>query len=260
MMINISDNEVLQKIIEFQSCIIEGKSVKSILQKNKEFFHHKSGASVITIYMHEHGKVKPEYILSKDKTFEYLIHKYVFDKKSFKWEKFVENCNRYFASGLEHERVSELYQIFKGFMSKKDADAFTAELHIHSVVIKPIYAFGDKEIMGYCCFVNQSETDMDIEHVTMTNIAIETLMRPLYDKKYNTIYSKCIKIDENMGMLTEKEKEIVKKVLAGTSYLNISEYLNISINTLKTHMKNIFNKYNVNSKIELFNKFHIQFK
>ena len=259
-MINISDTRLLQKIIEFQSCIIEGKSIRSILHKNIDFFLSESHANVITLYMHEHDNVKPEYILAKDKKFEHQINKYVFDKRSFKWEKFVENCNKYFSSGVKHERVTELYQIFKGFMSKKDADAFSQELGIKSAVIIPIYAFGDKEIIGYCCFVFKKDIDLDMDKLRALNILFQTIARPLYDKKYNTIYSKCVRIDESMGLLTKKEKSIVKKVLAGSSYTEISELLNISINTLKTHMKNIFNKYNVNSKIELFNKFHIQFK
>ena len=210
--------------------------------------------------MHEHGKVHPEYILEKGREFEHLINKYVFNKKSFKWDKFVVNCNNYFASGLSHERVTELYQIFKGFMTKKDADAFSKALGIQSAVIVPIYAFGNKEIIGYCCFVFRTDVELDMEKVRSIQIMFQTLLRPLYDKKYNTIYSKCIRIDENMGFLTEKEKPIVKKVLSGMSYTEIASLSGITINTLKTHMKNIFNKYEVNSKIELFNKFHIHFK
>ncbi|HIP18926.1 MAG TPA: LuxR family transcriptional regulator [Sulfurovum sp.] len=259
-MTEIKDIEVLQKIIDFQSCIIEGKTVKSILHKHKAFFLEKSGADMITLYMHEHSIVNPEYILEEDREFEHLIHKYIFSKKNFKWNKFVENCNAYFASGLSHERVTEMYQIFKGYMTKKEADAFTKELNITSAVIIPIYAFGDQEIMGYCCFVFRSDHELVMEKLRTLQVLFQTLVRPLYDKKYNTIYSKCIRIDENMNFLTSKEKKIVKKVLAGHSYANTAEVLNISINTLKTHMKNIFNKYAVTSKIELFNKFHIRVK
>jgi len=65
-----------------------------------------------------------------------------------------------------------------------------------------------------------------------------------------------VRIDEEMKLLTSQEKKIVRKVLEGTSYPEIAAILDISINTLKTHMKNTFNKYNVSSKIELYNKLH----
>ncbi|MCK5788975.1 MAG: hypothetical protein KAH32_08245, partial [Chlamydiia bacterium] len=136
-MINITDHEVLHKIIDFQSCIIEGRSIKALIHKNVDFFLSKSGADVITVYMHAHENVKPEYILSKDRHFEHQLKKYIFGKKSFKWYKFVENCNNYFASGLKYEKVTELYEIFKGFMSKKDANAFTKEMQIKHAVVMP---------------------------------------------------------------------------------------------------------------------------
>lgn len=63
-----------------------------------------------------------------------------------------------------------------------------------------------------------------------------------------------VRINEDMGMLTKQEKIIVKKVLAGFTYPEIATELSISINTLKTHMKNIFNKYGISSKLELYKK------
>ena len=257
---NITDSEVLNKIIEFQSCIIEGRSIKAMLHKNIDFFLSKSGADVITIYMHAHDNVKPEYILAKDRHFEHLINKYVFEKKRFKWDKFVENCNQYFASGLSYERVTELYKIFKGFMSKKDADAFTKEMQIKHAVIMPIYDFKEKDIIGYTCFIFKDEHALDIRKVRTIKAVFETLLRPLYDKDYHTLYSKCVRVDENMDFLTKHEKTIVKEVLMGTSYTEVAKGLSISINTLKTHMKNIFNKYAVKSKIELFQKLHVTYK
>ena len=259
-MINITDHEVLHKIIDFQSCIIEGRSIKALIHKNVDFFLSKSGADVITVYMHAHENVKPEYILSKDRHFEHQLKKYIFGKKSFKWYKFVENCNNYFASGLKYEKVTELYEIFKGFMSKKDANAFTKEMQIKHAVVMPIYNFDNKDIIGYVCFVFTSDPEVDIEKVTTVKQTFETLLRPLYDKEYHTIYSKVVRIDEEMAFLTNQEKNIVKQVFKGVPYTEIAESLCISINTLKTHMKNIFNKYSVKSKIELFHKLHIPFK
>ncbi|MCK5678605.1 MAG: hypothetical protein KAH72_09055 [Flavobacteriaceae bacterium] len=259
-MINIKDPEILHKIIEFQSCIIEGRNIKGLLRQNIDFFLEKSQVDIITIYMHAHGNVNPEYILSKDRKFEHILKKYIFDKKSFRWKKFVDNCNKHFTSGINHEIITELYEIFKGFMRKKDVDSFAKEMKIQHSVIMPIYNFDNKDIIGYTCFVSQSEREIDMEKVRSIKNTFETLLRPLYDKEYNTIYSKCIRVDESLDFLTTQEKKIMKKVLTGMPYVEIAETLCISINTLKTHMKNIFNKYGVTSKVELFNKAHIRLK
>ena len=258
MLMQTNDVEILHKIIDLQSCIIEGRSVKAILHLNLDYFLEKSGADIITLYMHEHEMVNPEYILEKKTLLSLLLKKYIFNKKNFRWEKFVANCDKHFVSGIKHDRITELYELFRGFISKREATSFTEELQMKSAIMMPVFAFDKKEIIGYACFIFQSDCEIDMEKLKNVKCMLGTLLRPLYDKEVNTLYSKCIRVDDEMRFLTSQEKRIVKQVLTGESYANIAQSLNISINTLKTHMKNIFNKSNVSSKIELFNKYHIR--
>lgn len=51
--------------------------------------------------------------------------------------------------------------------------------------------------------------------------------------------------------LTEKEKEVLAKILAGKSNRTIAEELFVSLNTIKTHLKNIFIKADVSTRSEL---------
>lgn len=54
--------------------------------------------------------------------------------------------------------------------------------------------------------------------------------------------------------LTDRENEIVDILLNGRTYKMIAEELYLSENTIKTHMKNIYSKYNVKSKTQLIKK------
>ena len=71
----IEDKRVTTKIINIQSCIIQGRSLKALLRMNMNYFLEESGADIITIYMNEHEKIKLEYILEKDKIFISSIEK-----------------------------------------------------------------------------------------------------------------------------------------------------------------------------------------
>ncbi|MEN8304665.1 MAG: helix-turn-helix transcriptional regulator, partial [Campylobacterota bacterium] len=258
MPIQINDPDILRKMIELQSCIIEGRAVKVILHRYNDYFLEHSGADFITVYMHEQEIVNPEYILEKGKLLSHLLKKYIFNKKNFRWEKFVANCDKHFASGLKHDKITEIYQLFRGFISKRESALFTKELEMKSGIMMPIFSYDNKVMIGYVCFISQSENDMDIEKLQTVKCMLAILLRPLYDRKRNTLYSKCIRIDEEMHFLTPQERKIVKLVLTGMPYENVAKTLHISINTLKTHMKNIFNKSNVSSKVELFNKYNIR--
>lgn len=56
-----------------------------------------------------------------------------------------------------------------------------------------------------------------------------------------------------LGQLTERESEIAVLLLKGRTYKMIADELYLSQNTVKTHIKNIYSKFNIQSKMELVN-------
>ncbi|MDI9308716.1 MAG: response regulator transcription factor [Limnohabitans sp.] len=56
--------------------------------------------------------------------------------------------------------------------------------------------------------------------------------------------------------LTERENEVLNLLSKGRSYASIADDLCLSVNTIKTHVRNIYEKLQVSSKEELMNKFN----
>lgn len=251
---HIQDNDILNKIIKAQSCIIQGRDLKIILHQQRNFYLEKSDADVITICMNEQDNVRPEYVMEKHRLFAHLLHKYIFKNKTLAWDTFVHNHYMELMSGNKYFKTDDIYEIFKGILTKREATSFNKELEMKNAVMMSIYDYDAKEIIGIICFLFRKDIKINIKKLEEMKELFQTLLQPLYDKQYSITYSKCVRVDEDFSLLTDQEKRITKKVLAGKSYVEIAKMLNISINTLKTHMKNIFNKYNVNSKIELYNK------
>lgn len=54
-------------------------------------------------------------------------------------------------------------------------------------------------------------------------------------------------------LLSAREKGVVDLILKGRSYKMVADDLNISINTVRTYIKSIYKKLNVNSNLELAN-------
>lgn len=54
--------------------------------------------------------------------------------------------------------------------------------------------------------------------------------------------------------LTLREVDVLKSLLQGSSNLIIAEKLFISNNTVKTHLRNLFKKFDVNGKVDLIKK------
>jgi len=255
---NIQDSDILHKIINIQSCIIQGKHLKAILHKERSFYLDKTNADVITICINDNGKVYPEYVLEKHRVFSHLLHKYVFNKKTLAWDTFVKNHYIKLISGDKYFKTDDIYEILKGILTKREASAFNEELEMKNTVMMSLYDYEGKEIIGIICFLFRKDIKIDIQKLEEIKQLFQTLLQPLYDKQHSIVFNQCVRVDQDFSLLTDQEKRITKNVLSGKSYIEVAELLGISINTLKTHMKNIFNKYNVNSKIALYNKLQIK--
>jgi len=56
--------------------------------------------------------------------------------------------------------------------------------------------------------------------------------------------------------LTDRENDVLNLLSKGQSYASIADQLFLSVNTIKTHVRNIYEKLQVKSKTELMNKFN----
>jgi DNA-binding CsgD family transcriptional regulator len=66
------------------------------------------------------------------------------------------------------------------------------------------------------------------------------------------IIEKPIDINNTFEQLTAREKEVAELILSGYTRGQIAASLYISLSTVKTHIKNIYSKLEINSKRELF--------
>jgi NarL family two-component system response regulator LiaR len=57
-----------------------------------------------------------------------------------------------------------------------------------------------------------------------------------------------------MHLLTQREKEVVKLLSLGLTYEQIAMRIDVSHETVKMHLKNIYRKLNVQNKIEALQK------
>lgn len=56
------------------------------------------------------------------------------------------------------------------------------------------------------------------------------------------------------SVISKREREVMKMIASGMTYSEISELLNISPQTSKTHIRNIYSKLKVNSKAQAISK------
>lgn len=61
-------------------------------------------------------------------------------------------------------------------------------------------------------------------------------------------------MNEPVRLLTSREKEVLHLLSMGLTYKKISTKLEVSHETVKMHLKNVYRKLDVQNKIEALNK------
>jgi NarL family two-component system response regulator LiaR len=79
-------------------------------------------------------------------------------------------------------------------------------------------------------------------------------MSPFIARKIISSFQKP-QIEQNIAKLSDREVEVIKLVAKGLLYKEIANTLSISKETVKKHLKNIYQKLHVQNKIEALNKF-----
>lgn len=75
-------------------------------------------------------------------------------------------------------------------------------------------------------------------------------MSGIIARKVLEYFSKPSSKRENEYALSERELDILRRLVAGDSYKMVANFCNISIGTVRCHIYNIYRKLAVNSKAE----------
>lgn len=83
----------------------------------------------------------------------------------------------------------------------------------------------------------------------------ESPMNGMIASKVLEFFQKTKTAEVDQSSLTEREKQILQLIIKGYSYKEIASSIFISVETLNSHIKNIYRKLNVHSRSELTAKF-----
>lgn len=245
--------DLLERTVEMQYGIIDGRSLDLVLGGETKSLKKLSGANIIAVAMGEEDHLSIDMIMDEKGIFLSMLSKYGLRPKNIFLNKAMRNCANHYENGRSYLIVNSLRKIFDGTFTKIKSLEFEDEMDFHEAFVFPIRSKDDKRI-GFILYVFNSAKTPNLVNMADLTVLFENLIRPFYDGELKTLRSKCVRVDNQMDILTDKEKQVASQILRAKAYKDIALDLKITINTVKTHTKSIFNKYGVGSKIELQNK------
>ncbi|GGE01237.1 response regulator [Planktosalinus lacus] len=102
---------------------------------------------------------------------------------------------------------------------------------------------------GACSYVSKRSSLQKIKEAVEVVSDGGSYMSPAIARKIADYYA-----PKNKHQLTKRQLDIVKGIVNGKSYKMIADDLFISLDTVRSHIKNIYNALEINSKAELIKK------
>jgi len=81
-------------------------------------------------------------------------------------------------------------------------------------------------------------------------------MSPFIARKVLATFQKPL-IKDDQSLLSQREKQVLELLAKGLLYKEIAQQLGVTSETIKKHLKNIYQKLQVQNKIEAINKFRL---
>lgn len=146
-----------------------------------------------------------------------------------------------------------------------EMDGITAIPHIRKklekVDIIMLTAFDETERIfnalsaGACSYIAKNTSLKVIMDSIFTVYRGGSYMSPTIARKIADHFSPLSKVKQNHSSLTSRQMDMVKGLSEGLSYKMIADKYEISLDTVRTHIKKIYKQLQVNSKIEVVNMF-----
>lgn len=249
---NITDTDMLQQTINIQSCLMAGHSIEAIFRNDSSYIFDESGAQMGALCTFNKNLLRLEFMIEQKNVFHHFLKTYGLQSDFLVLETLGKKVIKAVKENNDISK-SNIKDFFIDSVSKDKIKYFQNLNNIAETLILPIYSFKNR-LIGclYLCFAEDDPINM--QKLLDIRVMIQTIIRPFYDEKKRIFKSKRIEMSKDVPLLTNKEKHILKKLLAAKSYAQIADELHISVNTVKTHIKNIYAKYEVKSKLELANK------
>ncbi len=128
-----------------------------------------------------------------------------------------------------------------------------------SIIMLTTYEEDDKIFSalcsGACSYISKKTPLAKIVEALVIVSNGGSYMSPSIARKVATFFTNQ-KPEQKKADLTERQKEIVEHMVEGRTYREVADLCYISMNTVRSHIKKIYEILQINSKVGLMTKYH----
>ena len=243
---NIHSEALLRKLIELQQGLLERQSLPKLLDASSTFFLSFSKAEYIGIsFIKPNALYEMQCRMGDDHGLFKLFHNSSVGAAEI--FKYVKTLN-------QHELLINDGRLCRFFrLPLPECNKVDAIMQDRILLLRPLKRSSDEQWVGLAVLLMPSNAPL--EPALEVCDVLDMVVAPFFDIESGLFAEHCIHESSRFGELSPREKEIARHMLHGMSQKEISQKLSLSINTVKSHIKKIYQKYNINNHLEFINRF-----
>jgi DNA-binding NarL/FixJ family response regulator len=109
---------------------------------------------------------------------------------------------------------------------------------------------------GATGYLLKNATPAEVTEAIKSIAAGGSPMGPGIARRVLASFSAPRKVAKEMELLSEREREVLQRLAQGHRYKEIADGLHLSIETVRTHIRNLYNKLQVSSRTDALNKLY----
>ena len=243
---NIRSEALLRKLIELQQGLLERKSLPELLHASSEFFLSFARAEYIGVsFIKPDAFYEMECSMGDDRgLFDLFQNSSVGAAEVFRYVKALQR----------HELVINDGRLCRFFrLSSPECGKIDEVMQGRKLLLRPLKRASDERWVGVASIL--MPVDAPPEPALEVCEVLDMVVTPFFDIESGLFAEHCIHEISRFGELSPREKEIARFLLHGLGQKEISQKLSLSINTVKSHIKKIYQKYDISNHIEFINRF-----
>lgn len=243
---HIHSEVLLKKLIDMQNSLLERDELPEIMEKESRFLRTYAHADYIGIsFLKRHELYELECKMGEDHGLIDLL-------KTTKFK--TEQLFTYVQQMKERYIIIKDDDLCKFFrFQQKDCQAIKNSMKNRKLLLHPLQNLQHKEWAGivFMLLNSNEEIGQSLEVCALLGIVVS----PFYDNQTGIFSQRCVHENHRFNKLSDREREIAKSLLQGLTQAEVAEKESLSINTIKTHIKNIYQKYDVTNRTSFINQF-----
>ena len=237
---------LLRKLISIQHALLQRFSLIDVINKNTQFFLEQSGAYYIGVKF-----LKPNQIFElecqmgeDDGLLKALNHSRIQVKKVFDYIKSIDSYDIV----LEDGKACRFFRF-----EQVECENFRRLMEGRKLLLSPMKLVDYEEWIGLVMVL----LPCDAEEASSLEICglLDMIIAPFYDKESGMLSQGCVHENHRFEVLTPREKDVAILLLHGDNKSKIAKKLSLSINTVKSHIKKIYQKYDIADHAAFINHF-----